>query len=523
VPTLEETCVAAFNLLPDAVIAADEQGKILFANVAVTGLLGWHPDELTGRPLTTLMPQRMHVIHQAGFSRYVTTHRPRIMGHPIRLPALRRDGSELDLELTIAATVGAEGRAIIIGTLRDLSDRVELERQIRVSRYLRATTEAATNLTTVLDVDRVLGVAVETLVEQFDAALARVWLKEPQRERLRLRASAGLSRRVEGSSRQYVDIATHPFKVGVVARTRKPFTKNDLSGDPQFDQEWVKREGLRAAASLPLLVAGELEGVLVAFFRHTLDEEAFDALSMLSALVATAVNDAQLYDRAQRAIKTRDDVLSVVSHDLRAPLSVIEMGATSLLRKGGDDESTRIVLRIKRAGQRMTLLIEDLLDESALEAGSLRIEPVRQPVGPLVSEAIELMRPIAEEKGVCLVADVSAPGAQVVCDRARIVQVFSNLVGNAIKFTNEGGTVRVRVSGDEGTVKFAVTDTGCGIPQEELPHVFDRYWKGNGAVTGVGLGLSIVKGIVQAHHGALHAESTVGEGSTFEFDLPRAA
>jgi PAS domain S-box-containing protein len=523
VPTFEETCVAAFDLLPDAVIAADEHGKILGVNVAVTRLLGWSADELRGRPLTALMPPRMRVVHQAGFSRYVTTHHPRIMGHPIRVPALRRDGSELDLELTLAATTCAGGRAVIIGTLRDLSDRVELERQLRVSRYLRATTSAAANLTTVLDVDRVLWVAVETLVEQFDAALGRIWLKEQQRDVLRLRASAGLSRRVEGSPRQYVDIATHPFKLGVVARTRQPFSKNDLRGDPQFDQAWVEREGIQAAAALPLLVAGELEGVLVTFFRHALDQEAFEALAMLAALVATAVNDANLYDRARRAIQTRDDVLSVVSHDLRGPLSVIEMGVTALLRRGGDDEGARTVLRIKRAGQRMNVLIADLLDESALEAGRLRIETVKQTVGPMISEAVDLMRPIADEKGVGLTADVATPAAEVECDRARIVQVFSNLVGNAIKFTNEGGTVSVRVSESDRSVKFAVTDTGCGIAQEELPHVFDRYWKGHGVVTGVGLGLAIVKGIVEAHHGALHAQSKLGQGSTFEFDLPRAA
>lgn len=148
-----DTCFAAFDMLPDAVIAADEQGRILFVNRATTQLLGWTAEELFGRPLTKLMPARMHVVHEAGFRRYVTTHHPRIIGRPIRVPALRRDGAELDLELTIATARDTLGREILVGTLRDLSDRVELERQLRVSRAMRAVTAAAANLTSVLDVD----------------------------------------------------------------------------------------------------------------------------------------------------------------------------------------------------------------------------------------------------------------------------------------------------------------------------------------------------------------------------------
>lgn len=522
-PTLEGTWVAAFDLLPDAVIAADEQGKIAFANQAATKLLGWSAEELHDRPLTMIMPTRMRGIHEAGFTRYVTTHHPRIMGHPIRVPALRRDGTEIEVELTLGSARAAGRAELIIGTLRDLSDRVELERQIRVGRYTRATTAAAAQLGSMLDVQRVLSVAVDTLVEQFDAALARIWLKEPRAEVLRLRASAGLSRRIEGSAWQCVDIATHPRKLGVVARTRQPCIKNGLLGDPDYEQDWVKRERLQAAASFPLIVGGDLEGVLVAFFRHTLDEEAVDALGMLVSLVASAVNDAKLYAHAQQAIRTRDEVLHVVSHDLRGPLSIIEMGATWLLRRAADDESRRTISRVQRARQRMTFLIRDLLDEAALQAGKLRVEPVKQPVGPVVTEAIEVMRPIAEQKRICLTADVVAPGDEVVCDRARIVQVFANLVGNAIKFTSEGGAISVRVFGGNGSVKFAVTDTGRGIAEQELPHVFDRYWRGHCDVAGVGLGLAIVKGIIEAHHGAIHVESTFGEGSTFEFELPRAA
>jgi PAS domain S-box-containing protein len=522
VPTLESPYFATFDLLPDAILVADEQGTIRFANRAAAQLLGWPADELRGRPLTIIMPQRMHLAHEAGLRRYAATHHSRIMGRPIRVPALRRDGTEVDVELTLASVSLEPDRELVLGTLRDLTDRVELERQLRVVGHMRTVTAAAAHFTSLLDVDRVVALAAETLVSQFDAALARIWLKEPQGKTLRLRSSAGLSQRIAGSSRERIDIASHPFKIGLVARTRRPYAKNDLSGDPQFDQEWVAREGLEAATAFPLLVANDLQGVLVAFFRHTIDEDLFEVLAMLAAMVATAVNDADLYARAQRALRARDEVLAVVSHDLRGPLSVIEMGTNTLLR--GDERREDVVLRLRRAGRRMQVLIRDLLDVSAIEAGRLRMEPAAQAVGPLVSEALEQVRPLAEEKHIGLTADVAIPTARLVCDRGRIVQVFANLLGNAIKFTNDGGSVTVKVVEDGDTVRFGVTDTGCGISEDQLPHVFDRYWQGGrSGAGGVGLGLAIARGIVEAHHGTIHAESTRGQGSTFVFDLPRGA
>jgi PAS domain S-box-containing protein len=519
VPDLESTAFAAFDVLPDAIIAADEQGTIAFANRAAARLLGWPADELRGRQLTVIMPLRMHVAHEAGLRRYATTHHPRIMGRPIRVPALRRDGTELDVELTLASASLGHGKELVIGTLRDLTERVELERQLGLIEHMRAANAAAASLTSLLDVERVLGASVETLVNQFGAALARIWLREPRGDMLRLRASAGLSRRTTGSSREVVDIATHPYKIGTVARTRRPFVSNGLEADPQFDQDWVRRERLEAATAFPLLVANDLRGVLVAFFRHPLEPEICEVLAMLAAIVATAVNDAHLYDEAHRALRARDEVLAVVSHDLRNPLSTIELSAGSLLRMSHGDEEA--ILRIKRAGERMSVLIRDLLDASAIDAGRLRIEPGEHVIGPLVSEALDLFRPLADEKCVALSAEVAAPSERVVCDRNRIVQVFSNLLGNALKFTSGGGSVTVNVVRDDQSVRFAVTDTGCGISEDQLAHVFDRYWQGRGAGLGVGLGLAIAKGIVEAHRGAIHVESTRGQGSTFVFSLPR--
>jgi signal transduction histidine kinase len=180
---------------------------------------------------------------------------------------------------------------------------------------------------------------------------------------------------------------------------------------------------------------------------------------------------------------------------------------------------------MNRAGHRMSVLIRDLLDVSALEAGRLRMEPTEQVAGSLVADAIEQARPLADEKHIGLAVDVAPADARVVCDRGRIAQVFANLLGNAIKFTDEGGAVTVRVAPEDGIVRFAVTDTGRGISTAQLAHVFDRYWQGSHSTAGagVGLGLAIAKGIVEAHHGTIHVESTQGKGSTFVFELPRAA
>lgn len=515
--------LATFDWLPDAVIAADDRGRIVFINAAGVRLLQWSPDELCGQPLTSMMPARMRAAHEVAFNRYIATGHSRMMGHPIRVPAVRKDGSEVEVELLLGKVSMGCGATLFVGTLRQLADRFEVERQLRVVHHLRAVTAAGAHLTAVLDVDRVLERAVEMLVDEFDAALARVWLKEPHAEVLRLRASAGLSRRTSGSAREHIDIASHPFKVGVVARTRRPFAKNGLVDDGQFNQEWVQREGMEAAAVFPLLVGTDLLGVLVAFFRKRVESEVFEILGALGAMVATAVNDAKLYADAQRALRARDDVLAIVSHDLRGPLSVIDMGSSILLRKGNNDNED-LVRRMKRAGQRMSVLIRDLLDVSAIEAGKLRMEPSAQVLGPLIAEAIEMARPLADEKHIGLTADGPISTARVLCDRERIVQLFGNLLGNAIKFTGEGGAVNVHVEEGKEAVKFAVTDTGRGMASEELAHIFDRYWQvGRPAGDGVGLGLAIAKGIVEAHQGTIRVESTPGQGSRFTFDLPRAA
>lgn len=227
--------------------------------------------------------------------------------------------------------------------------------------------------------------------------------------------------------------------------------------------------------------------------------------------------------RAERAIRIRDEIVAVVSHDLKNPLALI-LTATRLIQK--DLEPARVgamVGRIESAATRMNRLVSDLLDLTEIEAGGFTVHPSRCDATELVLDAVALLAPVAEERGVTL-ERVAAPEMWIKGDRERLRQVLSNLVGNAIKFTPSAGSVRIDTRFENGYVRFAVTDTGPGISRADQARIFDRYWRGAEPKrqAGTGLGLYIAKGIVDAHGGRLWVESTEGHGSTFAFTIPQA-
>ena len=230
-------------------------------------------------------------------------------------------------------------------------------------------------------------------------------------------------------------------------------------------------------------------------------------------------------EREQRAVRARDDLVAVVSHDLRNPLGVIQMQAAVLLQTvGGNEEFSRRIQtstdHIQRAVRRMNTLIRDLLDLAKLEAGRFTLQCSRCQINELIEEALLILRPLAEARQITLISDLR--GAAVNADRDRIFQVLSNLVGNAIKFTPERGSICVRAEALNAEVRVTVSDTGPGIPEHQLANVFDRYWQARRSdQEGSGLGLFIAKGIVEAHGGSIWAEAHVGRGATFTFMLPR--
>jgi PAS domain S-box-containing protein len=249
----------------------------------------------------------------------------------------------------------------------------------------------------------------------------------------------------------------------------------------------------------------------------------------LFAAVLRDVTEQQLAEeRLRQAVVMRDEVLGIVSHDLRAPLNSIYLLASGVERyvpnQGEQGKRAHEFLRrIHQSVMDMNRLIEDLLAVARLESGRLSLDTEPLEVPPLLAKAQELSEPLATARSLRLEVEL-APGLPPVrADRARVLRIFQNLVGNSIKFTPEHGRICLRAEPGEGCVRFHVSDTGRGIDPESLPHVFDRFWQARHAKdAGAGLGLAIVKGIVEAHGGRIHVESRVGEGTTFTFTLPVA-
>ena len=267
---------------------------------------------------------------------------------------------------------------------------------------------------------------------------------------------------------------------------------------------------LPAAAVLGMLVGiGLMSGTVTKIVRRLVTDEV--AKATLS----------QMYKEAALAIEAREQVLRIVVHDLRNPLHTIAMAAELLLEAELPKERQHEHLRrIRRAGERMDRLVQDLLDVAKLEAGRLAIEPRELDPAKLLREAHGMLAPLAAQRSIELALDLVEPLPCVSADEGRILQVVSNIVGNALKFTPVGGRVVIGARPAAASVQFSVSDTGPGIPADKLDRIFGRFWQADPADRrGIGLGLTIAKSIMDAHEGRLWVESRVGSGTTFHFTL----
>jgi signal transduction histidine kinase len=298
----------------------------------------------------------------------------------------------------------------------------------------------------------------------------------------------------------------------------------------------------RRPTTVPPLALKDLPAVVDAVSRDrphdTMAEVQRQNHELLGALEALRLRDEErkvLLERertareaAEAATAARDNVLSVVSHDLRNPLNNVLNVSLFLLEVTEGErweekwaEQLRLIVRATRRANR---LIEDLLDVTRIEAGQLLMERSPQAPASLIEEGVETLRTLAWESQVELAMSAAEDLPVVMADRDRLLQVLDNLGGNAVKFSRPGGTVRMSAEQRGDRVRFCVTDDGPGMTSEQLEHVFDRFWQAKRSDRrGVGLGLTIARGIVEAHGGSLEVASESGAGCTFHFDIPVAA
>ena len=284
--------------------------------------------------------------------------------------------------------------------------------------------------------------------------------------------------------------------------------------------------GLESMICAPLIARGRTLGAftLLTEIGRTLTADDVRMVEDLAQRAAVSIDNAKLLDTTQQALRGRDEVLAIVTHDIRSPLSTVMTGAALLLINDAElPNSERIRRRaetIQRSARHIARLVNDLTDMNHIDAGRLTIERKPEDPASVVSDAVDTLQGVVAQRGSRVQCDIVGPLPLVECDRDRVVQVIGNLIANASKVG--APSIVVRVEARKSDVIVSVSDTGPGIPPEDLPHMFDRYWRGrNATYKGTGLGLPIAHGIVKAHGGCMWIESAVGVGSTFLFTLPR--
>jgi PAS domain S-box-containing protein len=521
-----ELLAGIVTISADAVISVDEAQKIIFFNDGAEKIFGYTAEEIVGKPLEVLIPERFRESHAGQVHRFgQSTTRARKMGERGQISGRRKNGQEFPAEAAISH-VGDAGRQVYSVVLRDVTER----RKAHEAQAFLA--KAGETLVLSLGADETLRVVARLAVPQLaDACIVHSYHNDvfkgvavahvdPQR------AVAVERRRVEHPIDYTGD---HP--VARVIRARAPLV---LKGPTPESLDALSRSSdiftdpPSAAVIYPLLARDQLLGV-IGFYRKegTYDDSDVFLTGELARRAAIAVDNARLHDQVNIGIRARDDIIGIVSHDLRNPVNAVKMLTGVMLSRDRVDHLSQDMIEyatiIRQAAEQMDSLIRDLLDVTKVEAGRLSVDPHPVNTEELLSDALRTLAPVAEAKGIKLRLSAADEMPDVNADTDRIRQAISNLVGNAIKFSNAGGEVLVHAAPSEDEVVFSVADTGRGMTPQELANAFDRFWQSSRTDRhGAGLGLAITKGIVEAHGGRIWATSVPNDGSTFHFTLPVA-
>jgi len=509
----------------ECIVSVDADLRIVIFNPSAEATFGFRADEVLGQPFSRLLPEG----EPTPFPREASSEsRGRTGPGPRALTALRfrrKDGSVFHGEASVSAWE-ADGGPISTVVLRDVTKRWRAERDLRALSDTGSVFAHAIDL--IETMEGVAGVirahladiGLVLLVDDMEGRTQLFVAEEPGHVELTVVATPdeldALLRKV---------LATGEVAIGGTDEQTPLRLRVGLDGSRGKDvitaHSWL---------FAPIRAAGRSHGVLG--FVSLLPELRYGAGDVtvaeeLARRTALAIEAVDLYRRFERSAHIQDEVLAMVAHDLGRPASSVAMVLDRLLRyPRGDDRRHRsrgYLEGMRRSASQMKRLIDDLLDVRRIETGRFTVEPSRQALSPIVDAAVEQVRLAEERSDVTIAVDVP-PELQARSDAQRIIQLLSNLLGNALRFSPSGGTVAIRAHRDADTVVCAVRDEGPGIEPERLPTLFDRFAaRGGPRAHGTGLGLTIAREIAAAHGGRIWVDTQVGRGSTFCFSLPDRA
>lgn len=485
----------------DAIVLVDSKSNIIFLNQQVLNWFGYTTNELIGQPIEILIPERYRETHVKHRNDYMIHPESRGMGRNLDLWARRKDGSEFPVDIAISP-LPTGNEPIVSAVIRDITEMKRVERQqkflLEMNRILTQTVDYQERLQIIVNimVPKFADWSSISMIEDDQLKLKAVSCNDPAE------TNKTLVLPTSRAAELLIDYAEHE-----VPASKKAIIPFQIQGKKIGSISLVMSDSGRNFSKADLMFAE------IVVNRSTL-----------------FIENARLYKEAKEAIKMREDVVAIVSHDLKNPLGSISLSTQVLEKKkpeGISDEAwnnlkTKIDI-IKNATEKATSLIKNILDLSKIESGTLIIEKKNTDITSLTSSIVDMLKPMADEKNIKIETWFQIDDPIISCDPEKISQALLNLIGNAMKFTSNGGIIKINVATEQSNLRFSIQDSGHGIAKEDLPHLFDRYWQAR--VThklGTGLGLSIVKGIVDVHGGKIWVESELGHGSTFHFTLPLA-
>ncbi len=523
----EARATGIISISADAIISIDRSHKIVLFNEGAEKIFGYSQTEMLGNKLDRLIPDRFRKNHQHHVKKFsADKNTARRMGERgATIYGLRKNGEEFPADAAIS-NIDVGGNQLMTVTLQDITDRVRIEKaQQLLAEVGSALAEGGLHLEKTIQ--KLAEVSVKGLG---DYCILNIACANNECDILKIVAN-------DPTNNQKCDDLSNLIKSGafshlivkseesLIIENVTDYQRSLLAGN-EAELQVLHNLNLVSLMSVPLIAKRKYIGTLVIISAtpnrryHELDLRLAEAVALRAAL---SIENSHLYNESQKAITSREEILAIVSHDLKSPLTTIKLIGETLQLLDSPDKKTcdSFAKKIDKSVKQMQVLIGDLLDFAKIQSGSFSVSKQTENLLDALRETTESVQAQAEANHQTLVMDFAADLPKITIDLPRIVQVISNLLSNAIKFTPASGTIKISAAVLKSDILVSVSDTGPGIAPENLTKIFDRFWQVDSAKhKGSGLGLSIAKGIIQAHGGKIWAESELQKGTTFYFTLP---